>query len=170
MVFGEDTFGNLFRFGGGWGNISGPGLFMTKTIVTGGITAVAYGFAGSTLAAAVYGTAALPFVISASAGFILGSVAFYKDSVSRALLCVDRYPRLLRLHLQSNFPRQRFDLWDEPQFTSARFRRDWVLSSMLVASWMSAAPALERITELQEEDIVAAEVAKGSRQDKSTAD
>lgn len=116
---------------------------MTKTMVTGGITAVAYGFAGSTLAAAVYGTAALPFVIAASTGFILGSVGFYRDSVSRALLCLDRYPRLLRLHLQSNFPRQRFDLWEEPQFTSARFRQDWVLSSMLVASWMSAAPAIE---------------------------
>lgn len=32
MAFGEDTFGNLFRFGGGWGNISGPGLLYVYSL------------------------------------------------------------------------------------------------------------------------------------------
>jgi hypothetical protein len=116
---------------------------MTKAFVSGGITAVVCGLFGATSFALFYGTAALPFIISASAGFTIGALGFYRDTVSKALIAMERYPLLLRMHLQANFPGQRFDLWDVRRFRAEEFQRSWVLSNMLAASWLSATPALE---------------------------
>lgn len=116
---------------------------MTKAFIQGTIKAAVCGFAGATGAALIYGTAALPFVISASIGFAIGSIGFYRDSIAMALLDLHRYPLVLRLHLQRNFPAQRFDRWNVERLRSDEFRRSWVLSNMLVASWLSAHQALE---------------------------
>jgi hypothetical protein len=153
---------------------------MTRIILSGTMTAVSLGLGCSTLFAIVYGTAALPFVVSACLGFGLGTYGFYRDAVTKACIALDRYPLLLRLHLHANFPSQRFDTWDLGRLRTA-FRREslprWQLRSMLIASWMTATPALDvslfrslfwgvggltvwvqRIMELEEEAIVAAEV------------
>lgn len=116
---------------------------MTKAFVNGGIKGVICGLAGASIFGVLYGTAALPFVLSASFGFTFGTLGFYNDCVTKSILALERYPTLLRLHLQTNFPARRFDLWDNRRFRGAEFQQSWVLSNMLVASWMSATPALE---------------------------
>lgn len=66
--------------------------------------------------------------------------------MQKALLALDRFPLLLRLHLHANFPSERFDSWTVARMRSA-FRQEtfpaWRLNSMLVASWMTATPALD---------------------------
>ncbi|KPI38351.1 uncharacterized protein AB675_12057 [Cyphellophora attinorum] len=85
--------------------------------------------------------------------------------MAKSILALERYPLLLRLHLHANFPSERFDSWSVARMNSA-FRREtfphWRLTSMLVASWMTATPALDRIMEQEEEAIVAAEVERHS--------
>lgn len=119
---------------------------MTRIILTGTMTAVSCGLGVSTLAAIVYGTAALPFLVSSCVGFCIGAYGFYRDAFTKACIAVERYPLLLRLHLHANFPSERFDLWDVARMRSA-FRRErlpqWRLKSMLMASWMTATPALD---------------------------
>jgi hypothetical protein len=125
---------------------NGESPSMTRIILTGTMTAVSLGLGGSTLFAIVYGTAALPFIVFACFGFGLGAYGFYRDALSKACIAVERYPLLLRLHMHANFPGQRFDLWDVARMRTA-FRRErwprWQLRSMLLASWMTATPALD---------------------------
>ena len=61
----------------------------------------------------------------------------------KAILALERYPLLMRLHLQANFPARRFDLWDVARLKGEVFRGRWVWESMLITSYMSALPALE---------------------------
>lgn len=119
---------------------------MTRVILSGTMTAVALGLGLSVISASIYGTAGLPFVLFSSVGFVIGAVGWYKDALAKSILALDRYPLLLRLHLHANFPSERFDSWSVARMKSA-FRREtfphWRLSSMLVASWMTATPALD---------------------------
>lgn len=119
---------------------------MTRIILSGTMTAVSCGLGFSTLFAIAYGTAALPFLVSACLGFWIGAYGFYTDALVKACIAVQRYPLLLRLHMHANFPAERFDLWDVASIRSA-FRREslrqWRLDSMLLASWMTATPALD---------------------------
>jgi hypothetical protein len=116
---------------------------MTKAFIQGSIKAIALGFSGALISGIIFGTAALPFVISASIGFAVGSIGFYREALMKSLIAVRRYPWILRLHLERQFPRKRFDLWSVERMRGEEFERSWVLSNMLVASWLSAGPALE---------------------------
>lgn len=115
-------------------------------ILSGTMTAVSLGLGCSTFFAIAYGTAALPFLLSSCLGFGLGAYGFYKDALAKACIAVERYPSLLRLHMHANFPGERFDRWDVAMLQSV-FRREgaprWQLRSMLLASWMTATPALD---------------------------
>lgn len=104
---------------------------------------MSFGLAGSTIAALVYRTAAVPFVITSCIGFIVGVVGFYRDCVAKAMLNLDLYPRLLQLHLDQNFPWKGFRLWQLGDFRSVHFSRSWTLKSMLLVSWLTAQPALD---------------------------
>jgi hypothetical protein len=119
---------------------------MTRVILSGTTTAVAMGLGLSVLSATVYSTAGLPFVLFSCVGFCVGAVGWYRDAMAKSILALERYPLLLRLHLHANFPSERFDAWSVARMNSA-FRREtfphWRLTSMLVASWMTATPALD---------------------------
>lgn len=57
-----------------------------------------------------------------------------------------RHPALLRMHIIANFPwlpeySRHGPLW----FTPQRFGSNWVRKSVLIASWLSAQPALDDI-------------------------
>lgn len=104
---------------------------------------MSFGLAGSTITAIFYRTAAILFVISSCIGFIIGVVGFYKDSMAKAMLSLDLYPRLLQLHLESNFPWKGFRSWPLQDFRSVLFSRSWTLKSMLLVSWLTAQPAMD---------------------------
>ncbi|KAK4941034.1 hypothetical protein LTR10_018955 [Elasticomyces elasticus] len=145
-----DTFKTILRAGGGWGTVS-----MVRVVLSGTIASVFMGMTGASIGALIWDTATIPFIFSACSGFVLGAVGFYRDAVRKSLRSLDRYPRLLQLHLDANFPHRGFDTWPSTRFRSAYFGSTWVLRSMLVASWLTASNAIDRILEAEEETILA---------------
>ena len=134
---------------------SGPGLLMLRSMVAGSTTAAIFGLGLSVISSVIWGTAALPFIIGSSVGFAVGSVRWYIQSTSEALSSLQDYPALLRLHLLANFPRdQRLRTWEMSQFRPAVFDQSWTLRSMLVASWLTARPALDDIHTRIEANVV----------------
>ena len=101
------------------------------------------GMSGATIGAIIFDTATIPFVVSASAGFVLGAWGFYRDAMRKSLRAVDRFPALLQLHMDANFPHVGYNAWDRYRFRSATFANSWVLQSMLIAGWMTANRAIE---------------------------
>ncbi|KIW18857.1 hypothetical protein PV08_03146 [Exophiala spinifera] len=128
---------------------------MLRVIISGTIASVFMGMTGATIGALMFDTATVPFVASACTGFVLGTFGFYRDAVRKSLRSLDRYPRLLQLHLDANFPHRGFETWPVDRFRSAVFGESWVLRSMLVASWLTATNAIDRILEAEEEAILA---------------
>ncbi|EXJ62236.1 hypothetical protein A1O7_02669 [Cladophialophora yegresii CBS 114405] len=116
---------------------------MTRVIVSGGVASIVMGMSGASLGALIFDTATIPFIVSASAGFVLGVWGFYRDAVRKSLRAVERFPQLLQLHLDGNFPHRGFDTWETGRFRSATFSKSWILQSMLIASWMTANRAIE---------------------------
>lgn len=133
---------SLFRMSG-WGNVNGPGFFMIRLILSASSAAAVMGFGGAMVTAAVWGTAGPPFIVSACLGFVFGAVGFYRDAARQSLAYLDRYPRLLQLHLDANFPTRGFLQYRRDQLRAAVFSREWKLQSMLICSWLTAQPALE---------------------------
>lgn len=138
-----DTSRSLLRMAGGWGNVSGPGLFMARTVFTGTLSAMSMGIVGASCGAMIWGTATLPFLFSCCGGFIFGAINFYRDAVQKALISLERYPRLIQLHLDENFPWKGWDRCSREELTRERFKRSWVLRSMLVCAWLTSQPALD---------------------------
>lgn len=116
---------------------------MLRVIISGTVASVFTGMFGATVGGLIWDTATIPFVFSACSGFVLGAVGFYRDAVRKSLTALDRYPRLLQLHLDANFPHRGFYAWKPDRFRSQVFGQTWVLRSMLVASWLTAANALD---------------------------
>jgi hypothetical protein len=119
---------------------------MTRTIISGMVSAACLGYGMAGLFASIYGTGALPFTVFAALGFAIGAGGFYRDSLRKSLLALDRYPLLLRLHLNANFPNERFDTYTVERLRMAFQGRGfgaWTRHGMLLASWMTATPALD---------------------------
>ena len=112
-------------------------------LISGTLTAAATGMVACMIPALLVGTAGLPFLVGSCAGFVLGSVSFYRDSLRKALISLDSYPLLLRLHLHANFPSEGFNRWGVGRLRTEPFASRWTLQSMLIASWLTAAPALD---------------------------
>ncbi len=90
----------------------------------------------------VFGTGGLPFIVGATLAFGGGIALYYRSCLNQALLALENYPHLMLLHLDGNYPTQRWDM------TRARALLDgkdngWIGKSMLVTSWQSAGPALD---------------------------
>ncbi|KIV94874.1 hypothetical protein PV10_02595 [Exophiala mesophila] len=149
-----DSFRHILRVGGGYGNVSGPGLFMLRVIISGTVSSVVTGMFGASVGALIWDTATIPFILSACSGFVLGTLGFYRDAVRKSLAALDRYPRLLRMHLDANFPHRDFHTWTIDRFRSQVFRGSWVLQSMLIASWLTATEALDQIRDAEEQAII----------------
>ncbi|KEF52361.1 uncharacterized protein A1O9_11602, partial [Exophiala aquamarina CBS 119918] len=116
---------------------------MPRVVISGAIASLFTGMFGATVGALIWDTATIPFVFAACSGFAMGDIGFYRDAVRKSLTALDRYPRLLQLHLDANFPHRGFHTWRSERFRSQVFAQSWVLRSMLVASWLTATPALD---------------------------
>jgi hypothetical protein len=124
-------------------------------MVAGTTTAAILGISFAIISATLTGTAAVPFIVGSSIGFALGSYRWYASSTYEALNRLNAYPALLRLHLMANFPREaRFKTWPLGQFRAEVFEGSWILKSMLVASWLTARPALDDIHDRTEAALV----------------
>ena len=81
-------------------------------------------------------------MIGAAIAFNSGIAMYYRSCLSQALLSLERYPHLLLLHLDANYPMQR---WNMSRVTALLDDRDsgWIQRSMLVTAWQSAGAALD---------------------------
>lgn len=140
LVASSSLFPDLIRVSGGFGQISGAGQFMVRTIIAGTTTAVTLGLSGALVGALFAGTAALPFLLSSCAGFCLGATAFYRDAARRSEIAFVKFPDLMLLHLNASFPSHE---WRRSELSIQKFRGDWTLRSMLIASWMGAQSSLQ---------------------------
>lgn len=102
----------------------------------------------------LYGVASIPFIASASLGFALGTFRWYYSSLRQALIAMDAYPALLRLHLDANYPWKRFRTWGLGAFRSEQFNKSLVLQQMLVVAWLTAQPALEEVRTNEEKSLI----------------
>lgn len=98
---------------------------------------------GSAMSAAFYGTASLPWIYCSCTGFVLGTIGVYRDSLSKSLLAIDLFPKLLQFHLDRNFPARGFRHWKTNELRSVQFTRSWTLKSMLIVSWMTSQNAID---------------------------
>lgn len=122
-------------------------------MIAGTTTAAMFGIIFAMISATLTGTAALPFVVGSSIGFAFGSTRWYQTSTREALTRLDAYPALLQLHLMANFP-TKFKTWPQSEFKASVFGKSEILKSMLVASWLTARPALEDIHDKKQAAIV----------------
>jgi len=60
----------------------------------------------------------------------------------------------LQHHLDANFPHRGFDTWPAGRLRSGVFGDSWILQSMLIASWLTATRAIDRIYDAEEEAIL----------------
>jgi hypothetical protein len=127
---------------------------MLRAIVVGSTSAVFFGMTGAICSTFLYGVASIPFIASASLGFVLGSFRWYLASLRQAMIAMDAYPALLRLHLDANYPWKRFRTWGLAAFRSERFNESLVLQQMLVVAWLTAQPALEEGRANEEKSLV----------------
>lgn len=128
---------------------------MLRSMLAGTSTAAVTGLTAAMIGSSIWGTAALPFIIGSSLGFVLGSTKWYITATKEALLQLDNYPAILRLHLIANFPwKPELGRRGPEWYTVNRFGSSWQMKSMLVASWLTAQPALDEIRNRTEACIV----------------
>ena len=67
---------------------------------------------------------------------------YYRSCIGQALLALENYPHLLLLHLDANYPTEK---WNMGQVTALLngSNSGWAQKSMLVTAWQSAGPALD---------------------------
>lgn len=93
-------------------------------------------------------------MVGSCVGYAFGLARWYQASLAEALIALDKYPHLLRLHLDANYPRNRFRTWRAEDFRSGVFKRKWPLQSMLLAAWLTAQPSLDEIHAKEEAAVV----------------
>ncbi|KAL6720540.1 hypothetical protein ACLMJK_002464 [Lecanora helva] len=145
----------LFRTLGGGGNVSGPGIFMLRTMAIGSCAGPSAVYAPPPPQPSVFGTGSLPFVLGASVSFFTFSMMYYRSCVRQAMLAVERYPHLMLLHIDGNYPGQKWDMARLRSVVSGRGGGGWVDQSMLVAAWQTAGGALDEIQTQKENSMVA---------------
>ncbi|KAF6803752.1 hypothetical protein CMUS01_15014 [Colletotrichum musicola] len=128
---------------------------MIRSMIAGISHATVVGVSGAIIGSLVWGTASVPFIVASSVGFALGSWRWYQTATKEALIQLQRYPRLIRHHMESNFPWQAEIQGRGMDFyTVKRFSSSWTLQSMLVATWLSAEPSLGDLRSRAESRII----------------
>jgi len=116
---------------------------MVRVLVSGTLTSACLGLAGAGFSASLLGTGALPFLICSCAGFIFGAIGFYRSTMAHSLAMLERYPRLIQLHLDANFPSRGFMRWRREDLRPEMFRGSWRMQSLLMTALLTAQPAID---------------------------
>ena len=90
----------------------------------------------------VFGTGALPFVFGASFSFFSSTLLYYRSCLTQAVLASKRYPHLMLMHLDGNYPAHQWNL-GRMKFMLNSNKRSWTEDGMMVSAWQSAGTALD---------------------------
>ena len=71
---------------------------------------------------------------------------YYRSCLNQALLALSKYPHLMLLHLDGNYPTRTWEMGGVRTILDGR-DNGWVGKSMLVTAWQSAGPALDVSTQ-----------------------
>ncbi|KAK4554156.1 hypothetical protein LTR86_008683 [Recurvomyces mirabilis] len=144
---------DFLRIGGGYSPL-GAGHYMVRIMLSGTMSSICMGLCGAAIGGTLIGTAALPFLVCACGGFVFGAWGYYRTSLRESMVMLERYPRLLQLHLDANFPQRNFLSWRRDQLRAAEFSGSWALQSMLMVAWLTAQPAVNKVFEEREQQLV----------------
>lgn len=132
--------------------------FQVKTVVVSSVSAVLFGQTSSMLFSPIVGPG-LSFLLGSGFGFIGGLVHRWRTDVREAQDAVEEFPKLMEHHLRlavpENLRKIPFEEWRR------MLHNDPVTQGYGIAALYSAAPAIQRIREMREEEIVAATMAAG---------
>ena len=131
--------------------------FQIKTVVVCTVSAVIFGEASAMITTPLLGPG-LSFIAGAGFGFIGGLVHRWRTDVHEAKEACNEYPELMTHHLQQADPaalkKMTFEQWKQGLSCDA------IRQGFASAALYSASPAIQRIRELREEEIIAATAAK----------
>ncbi|KAI2777310.1 hypothetical protein F4815DRAFT_481653 [Daldinia loculata] len=161
----------LLRTIGNWSRPSGHGLYMFRSMFVASSTAALVGLAAAAATGIFTGSGSIGFLLGSCAGFVGGSLHYYRMCLAQALSSLDEHPRLMQLHLAYNFPWLGYQHLRRNQLRSKEWTRaSYARQGNLVAAWLSASDALDEIhdrkTALILEAIIRQETAKGLIEDK----
>jgi hypothetical protein len=122
---------------------------MLRSIVVSSTTAAVFGLACATLGATTFGTAAIPFIVGTSSGFIFGAYSHYRSSVVESAQFLKDMPELFHFHIRRTFPAT----FRQVRFTNV-FDDGWVGRSMAIAALFSASTTLVEIAARQEQELI----------------
>ncbi|OQN95143.1 hypothetical protein B0A48_18721 [Cryoendolithus antarcticus] len=131
---------DFLRVGCGY-SLQGAGHYTVRIMLSGTMSSICMGLCGAAIGGTLTGSAALPFLICACGGFVFGAWGYYRTSLRESMIVLERYPRLLQLHLDANFPQKNFLSWRQDQ-------------SMLMVAWLTAQPAVNKVFEEREQQLV----------------
>ncbi|KAL4452325.1 hypothetical protein ABPG75_007987 [Micractinium tetrahymenae] len=150
----------LTMLGGAKNLTSGFSVFAIKTLAISWSAATVFGMSSYMLFHGPLGPA-LSFMAGSGFGFVGGLVSRWRSDTAEALLMVDRFPALMEHHVRMNSDGgrllncgQTFGEW------AADLPRNPRKQGIVIAAMYSAAPALERIRQEQEDAVVAAYAAR----------
>lgn len=131
--------------------------FQIKTIVVCSVSAVIFGEASFMLATPLLGPG-LSFIAGAGFGFMGGLIHRWKTDMREAREACCEYPGLMEHHLKQVDPaslkRMTFAEWKQG------LSCDFVSQGFAIAALYAASPAIQRIRELREEEIIVAAAAR----------
>ena len=77
--------------------------------------------------------------------FEFRAISYYRTSVAQAIYATRQFPRLVQLHLDLNYPTRHLPWRQGGPVFPIRRNHGWVMDSMLLTSYLTAGPALEKI-------------------------
>jgi len=79
--------------------------------------------------------------------------SFYRASLAQALVAHKKYPALIQLHMDMNYPTRHLSYSEGGPVVNFK-RSDRAMRSIILTSWLTAAPALEAIHTARETNLV----------------
>jgi hypothetical protein len=122
---------------------------MLRNIVVSSTTAAVFGLACATIGATTFGTAAIPFLVGTSSGFIFGAYSHYRSSLVESAQFLKEMPDLFHFHIRRTFPAT----YQQVKFTNV-YNDGWIGRSMAIAALFSASTTLTEISSRQEQQLI----------------
>lgn len=92
--------------------------------------------------------ASIGFTIGSCIGYVLSSLFYFRLTMEQAMAAFDTYPRLMMLHLASNyttygFEKIRMETEEDKTKFQMRLRSSLTLRCFMLSSYHTAAPAID---------------------------
>jgi hypothetical protein len=122
---------------------------MIRNLIVSSTTAGVFGISCATLGAAAFGTAALPFIVGTTIGFVFGAYSHYRQCVIESATVLREMPDLFHYNIKHVYPAS----YRQSVFTNI-INDNWLAKSMAVGALFNANDTLAEIRARQEAEFV----------------